>query len=225
MISMYRLKIANKNYSSWSLRPWLLLRMLRIEFEENLTPFGDSRFSAGAPAGLVPVLEDGETTIWDSLAIAEYLAERHVGVWANNSRLRAWSRCAAAEMHAGFHHLRNALTMNCGCRIEPVPASMALQQELDRIDELWHAGLDLGGGPFLAGESFTAVDAFFAPVALRMQTYDIVLSARSMNYAERLRNLEPMQAWYGAALLEPWRHEAHELEARAAGRLVADLRI
>jgi len=221
---MYRLRIGNKNYSSWSLRPWVLMRMLDIVFDEDLVPFGDGAFDAVSPSGKVPCLENGEAIIWDSLGITEYLAERHAGVWPEQPLVRAWARCAAAEMHSGFAALREFCTMNCGIRvqIEPRPA---LDRDLKRIVELWREGLDRFGGPWLAGKTFCAVDAFFAPVAFRFQTYGIALEMRCAAYAQRLRDLAPMQEWYTAALVEPWRDPAHEEEARASGAWLADLRI
>jgi hypothetical protein len=120
---MYQLHIANKNYSSWSLRPWLLLSELGIPFEERLVTFAQGNgaswqaFRAFSPNGKVPCLHDGERVVWDSLAIAEYLADRHVDVWPSGPDARAWARCAAAEMHSGFAALRNQCGMNCGLRI------------------------------------------------------------------------------------------------------------
>ena len=119
---MYELYIANKNYSSWSLRPWVLMRALGIPFDETLVPFlggvgaNWDAFRAFSPTGKVPCLRDGDAVVWDSLAIAEYLAERHAGVWPADPRARAWARCAAAEMHSGFPGLRSVCTMNCGVR-------------------------------------------------------------------------------------------------------------
>ena len=124
-IRMYTLHIANKNYSSWSLRPWLLMRMLAIPFEERLTPFPTgsswSLFRPFSPNGRVPCLIDDGWAVWDSLAIAEYLAERHAGVWPSDARARAWARSAAAEMHSSFTALRNACPMSCGVRVQPHP--------------------------------------------------------------------------------------------------------
>lgn len=228
---MYRLHIANKNYSSWSLRPWLLLRELGIPFEERLTPFAaepaavHAALRAFSPTGKVPCLCDGDMTIWDSLAIAEYLAERHVGVWPSDPHARAWARCAAAEMHAGFAALRACCPMNCGVRVrlaEPLPA--ALHADLQRLDELWNDGLARFGGPFLAGAGFGAVDAFFAPVALRIQSYDPPLGAAALAYATRLRELPSMRRWYAEALQETWRDPSHEMDTCRHGKLLEDLR-
>jgi glutathione S-transferase len=226
-VSVYVLFIANKNYSSWSLRPWVLLRELGLPFEERLVVFQGlpgTAFHAFSPSGKVPCLHDGETVVWDSMGITEYLAERHEGVWPADPRARAWARCAAAEMHSGFGTLREICTMNCGLRVRLHNIPEALARDVARIDALWGEGLERFGGPFLAGATFGAVDAFFAPVAFRIQTYGLALSARSLQYAERLRALPSMRAWYEAGLAEPWREEAHEADARRAGTWLEDLR-
>jgi glutathione S-transferase len=226
---MYRLFIANKNYSSWSLRPWVLMRELSIPFEEDLMPFpgsgGARNFHDFSPTGRVPCLHDGGTTVWDSLAITEYVAERFQAVWPADRVARAWSRCAAAEMHSGFGSLRDTCSMNCGVRIRISPYPPAVLRDWARIDSLWTEGLRRFGGPFLAGPNFTAADAFFAPVAFRVQSYDPPLSASSLSYVKVLLELQSMKDWYAAALREPWRDEAHEREARQAGELLQDYRV
>ena len=225
---MYELYIANKNYSSWSLRPWLLLRQQRIPFTEHLLRFRDApsweAYRKISPSGKVPCLVDGGTVVWDSLAIAEYLGERHDGVWPTNSVARAWARCAAAEMHSGFGELRNRCSMSCGVRVrlKEVPAS--LRQDLDRLSSLWSQGLDRFGGPYLAGAAFTAVDAFFAPVAFRLQSYGLTLEPAAAHYAARLLELPAMQAWYTDALQETFRDPLHEAEILQMGELLEDLR-
>ena len=225
---MYALYIANKNYSSWSLRPWALMRELSIPFDERLVPFeknGDENaFRKFSPTGQVPCLHDGETVVWNSLGIAEYLAERHEGVWPKDARARAWARCAAAEMHAGFGTLRNICTMNCGIRVRLETQPPALLRDVARINALWNEGLARFGGPFLAGAAFSAVDAFFTPVAFRVQTYGLALDANGAAYVARLLALPSMRSWEAAALAETWRDEEHEIEARTAGTLTADLR-
>ncbi|AMD02190.1 glutathione S-transferase family protein [Halomonas chromatireducens] len=225
---MYRLHIANKNYSSWSLRPWVLMRQLEIPFEECLTPFDPgtswATFRSFSPSGLVPCLEDGARPIWDSLAIIEYLAERHAGVWPADDDARAWARCASSEMHAGFSALRGQCAMNCGVRMRLHEVSPKLARDLARLDELWHQGLERFGGPFLAGKAFTAVDAFFAPVAFRVQTFGLELSEPSLAYAERLLALPAMRQWYTEALAEPWREADHEAELHRSGTVLEDRR-
>lgn len=224
---MLTLYIANKNYSSWSLRPWLLLRVLGVPFEEKLVPFGadgSSSFRVFSPTGKVPCLHDGELTIWDSLAIVEYVAETHPAVWPRERAARAFARSAAAEMHSSFGALRSSCAMTCGLRVRLHAPSEALRRDVARIDELWNEGLRRFGGPFLAGSEFTAVDAFFAPVAFRVQTYGLELSERAAQYARRLLELPEMQQWYQAGLAEPWRDTAHEAEFAAHGEILADLR-
>ncbi len=225
----YELYIANKNYSSWSLRPWLLMQEQGIPFQENLMRFtpGSSwtAFRAFSPTGRVPCLRDGNTAVWDSLAIIEYLAERHPGVWPANPQARAWARCAAADMHSGFSALRNRCSMNCGLRIKlkEIPADLA--KDMARLDELWNEGLSRFGGPFLAGDHFTAVDAFFAPVAFRAQTYYLDFAAASAEYLARLLALPAMQRWYQDALAETFREPEHEAEAQNAGVVLQDFRV
>jgi glutathione S-transferase len=225
---MYQLYIANKNYSSWSLRPWVLMRTLEIPFEERFVTFESSgsftKFRAFSPSGKVPCLQDGATTVWDSLAITEYLAERHSTVWPADSRTRAWARSAAAEMHSGFGTLRERCTMNCGIRVRLFEKPAALEQDIARLAELWGEGLRRFGGPFLAGERFTAVDAFFAPVAFRIQTYGLELPPEAMDYAGRLLDLPSMRDWYASALAETVRDWPHEEEAKRLGTWLQDLR-
>jgi glutathione S-transferase len=222
---MYVLHIANKNYSSWSLRPWALMRELAIRFTERIHAFGQERFHDFSPTGRVPLLVDGDTKVWDSLAITEYLAERHPGVWPADAAARTWARCAAAEMHSGFAVLRARCAMTVGLRIRLSEFPPELQSDVSRIDALWCEGLRRFGGPFLAGSAFTAVDAFFCPVAYRVQTYDLELSPPARAYCERLLQLASMQAWTADALREPWRDQPHEESLREAGEWVADLRM
>lgn len=225
---MQTLYIANKNYSSWSLRPWVLMQALGIPFEERIVPFVSadqtSPFFGFSPTGKVPCLVESKTTIWDSLAIVEYLAEHHSGIWPAADDARHWARSASAEMHSGFGTLRRICTMNCGVRVQLPGITAELRVDLDRIERLWEEGLKRFGGPFLAGSSFTAVDAFFCPVAFRIQTYGLALSPTAMRYAKTLLELPAMQRWYGDALDEIWRDEAHEIDMRQTGTLLQDLR-
>jgi len=228
---MYTLYIGNKNYSSWSLRPWVLMNAIDIPFEERVVPFaaGDfgsswENFRSFSPSGQVPCLHDDETVIWESLGIVEYLAERHTGVWPGMPQSRAWARSATAEMHAGFGALRNTCTMNVGLRIRLHETPPALTRDSARLDELWTEGLTRFGGPFLAGDTFTAVDAFYAPVAFRIRTYDLTLSDGPAAYAERLLALPAIKRWETDALAETWREPGHEAEARAVGTIVEDRR-
>ncbi len=225
---MYQLTIANKNYSSWSLRPWVLMRELKIAFAERLIPFGRTaqweEFRKISPSGKVPCLVDGSTVVWDSLAIAEYLAERHAGVWPAQSNARTWARSASAEMHSGFGELRNRCSMSCGARIRLKEFSAALERDVARLGALWSDGLGRFGGPFLAGGSFTAVDAFFAPVAFRIQTYGLALEPAAAGYTQRLLGLQSMRDWYVEALKETFRDRPHEDEIAGMGTVIEDLR-
>ncbi|WP_116472853.1 glutathione S-transferase family protein [Zobellella maritima] len=226
---MKELFIANKNYSSWSLRPWVLMRMLDIPFNEHLEPFGSgsnwSTFRRFSPTGKVPCLVDNGVVVWDSLGITEYLAEHYPGVWPRQAEARAWARCAAAEMHSGFFALRNQCPMNCGLQLEMNGVDAELRQDIDRLNELWQEGLARFGGPWLAGGAFSAVDAFFAPVAFRVSNYGLKLVPAADDYVRQLLALKPMQDWLDAALLEPWREPGHEAEARQAGKILADRRL
>jgi glutathione S-transferase len=208
---MYALYIGNKNYSSWSLRPWVLLRALQIPFEERLVPFPETgtweQFRAFSPTGRVPCLHDGATR-----------------VWPRDGAARAWARCAAAEMHSGFATLRNRCSMSCGVRIELPEWPPALLADVRRIDELWTEGLARFGGPFLAGAQFTAVDAFYAPVVYRAQTYALPLGEAAQGYMKRMLELPAMREWYEAALAESFRDPPHEAEILQSGRLLADHR-
>ncbi len=225
---MFTLHIANKNYSSWSLRPWVLMRTLNIPFTEQLHPFNTDTnwdvYRTFSPSGKVPCLQDGEQIVWDSLAIVEYLAESYPQVWPADKSARAWARSASAEMHSGFQTLRNTCGMSCGHRIQMNEISPALQKDIARINELWNQGLAKFGGTFLAGDTFTAVDAFFAPVAFRFQTYGLPLTGAAKDYLSRLLNIAAMQEWYASGIAETWREPDHEQEILAAGTLVADLR-
>lgn len=225
---MYDLYIANKNYSSWSLRPWVLMRELNIPFNEHLLPFGHAlswdAYRKISPSGKVPCLVDGDTVVWDSLSIAEYLAERHPGVWPADAAARTWARSATAEMHSGFSELRSQCSMTCGVLIRLTHRSTRLVQDLARLSALWGDGLQRFGGPFLAGAGFSAVDAFFAPVAFRIRSYSLNLELPAADYAGRLLALPAMQDWYAAALQETFRDQPHEEEMHRMGEVLEDLR-
>ncbi|HVH49801.1 MAG TPA: glutathione S-transferase family protein [Sphingomicrobium sp.] len=225
---MYRLITANRNYSSWSLRPWVLMKTLGIAFEEEVVTFAGlnnyDEFRAFAPNGMVPVLVDGDRTVWDSLGIALYLADRHPGVWPSDPAAKAWGQCVACEMHSGFAALRNDCTMNVGVRVRRKPDSDALKRDMSRIGEIFEEGLQNFGGPFLAGPEFTAADAFYAPVAYRVRTYSIDLSERGQAWVERLLALPAMKDWEAQALAETYREAGHEAELAQAGSIIEDRR-
>ncbi|MEG8040417.1 glutathione S-transferase family protein [Sphingomonas sp. LR60] len=224
----YTLITANRNYSSWSLRPWLLMTTLGIAFEDRIEPFVSmdnyAAFRAFSPTGQVPVLIDGEKTVWDSLGIALYLGERHDGLWPTDPTARAWAMCAATEMHGGFAALRNERTMTVGQRVTPHDTSPRLARDVARLAELWEEGLSRFGGPFLAGASFSAVDAFFAPVAFRVRTYDIDVGEAGARWVAWMLEQPAMRAWEAAALAETFREASHEAEVTAVGVVTEDHR-
>jgi glutathione S-transferase len=222
----YTLVTANRNYSSWSLRPWVLMKALGIAFEDRIESFAapvNPQFGSFSPTAKVPVLIDGARTIHDSLAIAMYLAERHEGVWPADADARGWAQCAAAEMHAGFGALRNDCPMNVGVRVRPKPMSDALKADVARIAALFAEGVDRFGGPWLAGHAFTAADAFFAPVAYRVRTHGLDVDA-GQAWVDLMIAHPAMQQWEAEAHAEAWREEAHEAELAACGDVLFDYR-
>lgn len=209
-----KLVIGNKNYSSWSMRPWVLMRGLGIPFEEHKLRFD---FSEGSPfrtevarinpAGRVPVLllDDG-FAVWDTLAIAEALAERFPGVWPADARARARARSVCAEMHSGFGALRSHCPMNIEASLADVGQRIwaeqeAVRQDLARIERLFADALAGSGGPFLFG-AFGAADAFYAPVAMRLHTYALPVSPTTRAYVDRLSAHPAVAAWISDALAE-----------------------
>ena len=223
----FTLITANRNYSSWSLRPWLLLRALDIPFADRVEPFTKpanyDEFRAFSPTGQVPVLLDGIRTVWDSLGIALYLADRYPQVWPEGEAARAFAMCAVAEMHGGFSALRGQCTMNVGVRVAKPPHDAALARDVARVRELFEQGLDQFGGPWLAGPRFSAVDAFFAPVAWRVRTFGLDVG-RGQAWVDHVIAHPAMQQWEAEALAESWREASHEAELGGAGVIVADYR-
>jgi glutathione S-transferase len=223
----YTLVTANRNYSSWSLRPWLLMKALGIAFEDRFEPFTKpdnyEDFRAFSPTGQVPLLIDGTRKVPDSLAITLYLADRHAGIWPEEREARAYCQQAVAEMHGGFGHLRNDCTMNVGVRVTPKPMSEGLRRNVTRLREIFEEGLTRFGGPWLAGSAFTAADAFYAPVAFRIRTYGLDVG-NGQAWVDHVLAHPAMRQWEAEALAEPWREEAHEAELAAAGVITADHR-
>ena len=166
----------------------------------------------------------GDYRIWDSLAIAEFLGERHPGVWPALADARAFARCAAAEMHSSFGTLRNECSMSVGVRIRLHRVSDGLRADLARLDELWGQGIGQFGGPFLAGPRFTAADAFFAPVATRIQTYGLPVTERAGRYAALLLQQTAVAEWIAGGIAEPFRDAPHEKDILAVGEVLQDLR-
>lgn len=202
-----QLWIANKNYSSWSLRPWFLLKALNIPFDEQLTTFvpgGSSyeKFLRFSPSGLVPCLVTADTTVWDSLAICEYIAEDYPHVWPQEKTARAWARSAAAEMHSGFTTLRRECPLNCSESRPAAEMTPELQKECQRLDKIWCEGLTRFGGPWLARENISAADAFYVPVALRARTYQLPFSAAAQTWIDRILAHPAIIEWCEAAAKE-----------------------
>jgi glutathione S-transferase len=206
---MYKLYIGNKNYSSWSLRGWLVTKLSGAPFEEVMvTLTGETRLPNPAhrrfsPSARVPTLHDGDLVVWDSLAIAEYLAERHAGMWPADGIARAWSRCVCAEMHSAFSALRNEMTMCIRERVDVRPWSSELAADIDRIVEIWNEGRRRfgRGGPFLCGD-FSIADAFFAPVAFRFRTYGVAVEGAAADYQTALLAHPFVREWEQKALAE-----------------------
>lgn len=222
--------IGNKRYSSWSMRPWVLMKALNIPFTEELHVFAagvrQPAFKTFSPSGKVPTLHHGDAVIWDSLAIVEYLAEDHPLVWPSDRKARAWARCAAAEMHSGFPAIRDQCSMNVALRIELGAPDAELQRDLDRVDHLWTEGLSRFGGPWLAGEGFSAVDAFFAPVASRLLTYGVELSsAPAREYARRLLEHPAVAQWIEEGIKETAREPMHEEDCVRGRKVVKDISV
>ena len=213
---MLQLYIGNKNYSSWSMRPWVLLRQAGIPFEEVLARFDsfdpDSKFKATiagiSPTGKVPVLVDGDLAIWDTLAIAEYLAETYPEkhLWPQNKAARARARSVCAEMHSGFTALRGACPMNIEAHLPEVGALIwrdkpAVRADVQRLVDMWSGLLEQHGGPMLFG-AFTIADAFYAPVCMRLHSYGLPVPEHIQAYVQRVRALPGVKAWIDGALAE-----------------------
>ncbi|OHX14042.1 glutathione S-transferase [Chromobacterium sphagni] len=203
---MFTLVIGNKNYSSWSLRPWLVLKMLDEPFNEQQIDLylsdSKARILAANPAGKVPVLVDDKLRVWDSLAICEYLAECFPGarLWPDDARLRAVARSIAAEIHSGFAALRQSLSMDISLRQIDYESSPAVESDIARIVSLWeeHRQRHAADGEFLFGR-FSIADAFFAPICTRFETYNVKLPHVSQAYVRHILTLPAMQEWYRAA--------------------------
>jgi glutathione S-transferase len=208
--------IGNKNYSSWSLRPWLLMKHLNLEFQELLipldTPETREQIDRYAPSGRVPVLRQGTLCVWDSLAICEYVAELSGSGWPQAREARAVARAVCAEMHSGFATLRSLWPMNARARNRRTAVTAALEADIERIDELWNdcRGRFGGGGPWLFGE-YSVADAMYAPVVLRFNTYAARISQTARWYMATVLEDAPLQEWLQAAKQEPWTIAADEV--------------
>lgn len=208
-MSSYTLVIGNKNYSSWSLRPWLLMKESRLPFEEVRVPLylpgSKETLRKYSPSGKVPVLLHGAVTIWDSLAISEYLAERHpeLRLWPVDALQRTLARSISAEMHSGFAALRSNMSMNCRGFFPGLGRTVEVAADIERIQRIWTDCRErfAGSGPYLFG-TFTIADAMYAPVALRFKTYAVQLSSIAQQYADAILALPGLHEWIAAARAE-----------------------
>jgi glutathione S-transferase len=213
---MLRLFIGNKNYSSWSMRPWVLLTQAQISFEEVMVRFDSFESGSGfkktlsgvSPTAKVPVLVDGELAIWDTLAIAEYLSEKFPDkvLWPKDMAARARARSICAEMHSGFTALRSHCPLNIEARLPDTGALIwrdkpAVRSDLERLVQMWGTLLQEHGGPMLFG-NFTVADAYFAPVCSRLKTYALPVPPFIREYVERVHALPGVAAWVDAAMAE-----------------------
>ncbi|WP_150495402.1 glutathione S-transferase family protein [Roseibium aquae] len=215
-MSDLELIIANKNYSSWSFRPWIALSHKRITFTETFVRFnfeaGNPDIKALSPSGKVPVLKHGDVMVWESLAILEYAAEvfPEKELWPADFKARARARAVSAEMSSGFAALRGACPMNMRRPVEKLAVDAAVKADVARIVHLWRECLDASGGPYLFGE-FTIADAMYAPVVSRFGTYMLTQDAVADAYGATLRETPAWQSWEADALQEPWIVEEDEI--------------
>lgn len=212
-----KLLIGNRNYSSWSLRPWLVLRHFEIPFEDEVLLLGGDGWRENlkrrSPTGKVPVLVDDDLVVPETLAIIEYAADLfpEKGIWPAERRDRALARAAASEMHAGFSTLRSHAPMNLRASHPGKVDLDAVRKDLHRVEELWGSLLARSGGPYLFGV-FTAADAMFAPLATRLRTYELPVSDLAQRYVEAIYALPAFQAWRTLALQEPWIVDDDEID-------------
>jgi glutathione S-transferase len=210
------LVIGNKNYSSWSLRAWLLMKHTGVEFEEILVRLDAAetreQIDRYGPSGRVPVLRHGKVCVWDSLAICEYIAELSGVGWPKAREARAVARAVSAEMHSGFTTLRSLWPMNARARNRRTAVTAALEADVERIDEIWNdcRGRFGEGGPWLFGE-YSVADAMYAPVVLRFNTYAARISQTARWYMASVLEDGPLQDWLQAAKQEPWTIDADEV--------------
>jgi glutathione S-transferase len=218
---MPTLVIANKCYSSWSMRPWLLLKQLGIAFDEITVPLDlpdtKARVLKHSPAGKVPILIDGDVTVWETIAIMEHVGEAYdAPVWPADRKARAMARSIAAEMHSGFSALRSACPMNLGKKFAQKDRGEAVARDVARFSEIVRQAREhfSAGGPFLFG-AFSAADAMYAPLVTRLDTYSIALDATTRAYADAILILPAFQEWRSAAMEEEWIVEADEVDEEA----------
>jgi glutathione S-transferase len=201
--------IGNKNYSSWSLRPWIAMKVAGIAFDEKLIPLYEPNSAEEirklSPAGKVPILIDDEARVWESLAIIEYLADKfpNLGLWPADAKARAHARTLAAEMHAGFQPLRRHFPMNFRRAVKARELTPDVEENVRLLEEMWVDSRSRFGGAFLCG-SFGAVDAMYAPVVSRFHTYAVAVSAPARAYMDAVMALSAWAEWEAAARKEPW---------------------
>lgn len=209
--------IANKSYSSWSMRPWIAMKANGLAFRETVVPLDvpetQPRIKAFSPAGKVPVLQHGDITVWESLAILDYLAENFPGKnwWPADKNARALARSVATEMHGGFTNVRQAMPMNLRKVFQPIARTDAINADIARITSIWREAREKYGkdGPFLFG-AFCNADAMYAPVVTRFKTYSVELDPVSQAYADAVLDHPAMREWYAGAVAEPWVIEKYE---------------
>jgi glutathione S-transferase len=222
-----KLVIGNRNYSSWSVRPWLVLTHFGIPFEEELALLSGEGWKENlrrkSPTARVPVLLDGDLVIPETIAIIEYLAEVHPDrpIWPVPRDDRALARAASAEIHAGFNALRNAAPMNLRASLPGRIPYETVEADLKRVEILWEGLLERSSGPYLFGD-FTAADAMYAPLASRLRTYDLPVSDTATRYVEAIYALPAFQSLLAKAIAEPWTVERDELDIVLSGRPFTD---
>ena len=213
---MLKIVVGNKKYSSWSLRPWVALKLTGAPFEEVVValdmPDTAENIRRYSPGGRVPALIDSGTTVWESLSICEYLAEKFPAaeLWPKDAAQRAVARSISSEMHAGFANLRNDCSMKILRQYPPKPLRPETQKDVDRIVEIWTGCLDKSGGPYLFGARPGIADAMYAPVVSRFRTYSIPVSGKAADYCKTIWSLPALQAWVEGARAETLRAQFHE---------------
>ncbi|UCV02222.1 glutathione S-transferase [Dechloromonas denitrificans] len=213
---MFDLYIGNKNYSSWSLRPWLLMKHFAVPFTEHMVSVAGRDYNPAlkplAGNARVPCLHEDGFQVWESIAIAEFIAERYPAMWPADARARARARSISAEMHAGFAHLRTAMPMNLKLKLQGRPATPEVQRDIDRVSEIWsEARRDFAtaDGPWLFG-SFSVADAMFAPIVCRFDIYNVSLLPVAAAYRDALLAHPALREWSAAALLESEAHAHYD---------------
>ena len=220
---MFDLYIGNKNYSSWSLRAWLLLKHFSIPFREHMVSVAGRDYNPVlkplAGNARVPSLHEDGFQVWESIAIAEFLAERYPAMWPADARARARARSISAEMHAGFVPLRTAMPMNLKFKLKGKPASAEVQRDIDRVIEIWEEArtqFATTDGPYLFG-AFSVADAMFAPLAWRLHIYNVTLPPLAASYRDTMLAHPAMREWYADALLESEAHPHYDRLAEDYG--------